>query len=68
MFLFKHHITGTYVDTYHTSRTRILIDNKDPILKLNGIFRAVVGTLAALIANVDTVIARGRKACFNAQQ
>jgi len=68
MLLLKHHITGTYLDTYHTTRACIRIDDKDPILELDGIFRAVVGTFAALIANMDTVIARGRKACFNAQQ
>ena len=68
MLLFKHNVMGTYVDTYHTSRTRILIDKKDPVFKLNGIFRAIVGTHAALVAKVDAVIAWRWKACFNAQQ
>lgn len=68
MLLFKHNVMGTYIDTYHTSRTRILIDNKDPIFKLNSIFRAIVGTHAALVAKVDAVIAWSRKAPFNAQQ
>ena len=35
---------------------------------MNSILRAVVGTLAALVTEVDTVIARSRKACFNTQQ
>jgi hypothetical protein len=35
---------------------------------VNGVFRAVVGAYAALVAEVYTVIARRRKAPFNTQQ
>jgi hypothetical protein len=58
----------TYIDTYQTPRARIRVHDKDSIFKTDRIFRAVVGAHAALITEVDAVIAGRRKACFNAQQ
>jgi hypothetical protein len=68
MGLLKHYIMGAYLYTYHTAATGVRIDKQDAIFKLNGIFRAIVGTHPALVAQMDAVIARSRKACFNTQQ
>jgi hypothetical protein len=67
MGLLKHHTMGAYLHAYQTAGTGIRIHKKDPIFKLNGIFRAIVGTHPALVAQMDAVIARSRKACFNTQ-
>ena len=58
---------GAYLHAYQAAGTGGRIHNKDPIFKLNGIFRTVVGTDSALIAEVDAVVARSRKAPFNTQ-
>ncbi len=58
----------TYLDTYQTTRASIRIHEKSAVFKMNSILRAVVSALAALVAKVDTVIARSRKTCFNMQQ
>jgi hypothetical protein len=68
IFLLKHHVMGTYLDTYQTPRARIWIHDKSAIFKMNGIFQAIVGTHPALVAQMDAVIAWSRKACFNTQQ
>ena len=68
IFLLKHHIMGAHLDTCHTPRARICIYQKGAIFEMNGILRAVVGANAALITEVDAVIARRWKACFNTQQ
>ncbi len=65
MLLYKHHIMGANLNAYQTPCTRIWIYAKGTIFKMNRIVRAIIGTLTALITEVDTVIARSRKACFN---
>ena len=68
IFLLKHHVMRTYLDTCQTPGARICIHEKGAIFKMNGILRAVVGANAALVTEVDAVIARRWKACFNPQQ
>jgi len=65
--LLKHHIVGAYVHTNPAAGAGVRIHKKYPVFKLNGIFRAIVGTYPALVAQMDTVIARSRKAPFNTQ-
>jgi hypothetical protein len=68
IFLLKHHIMGAHLDTYQTPGARLRIHDKGVVFKMNGILRAVVGANAALITEVDAVIARRWKTCFNPQQ
>ena len=68
IFLFKHHVMRTHLDTCQTTGTRVWIYEKGAIIKMNGILRAVVGTYAALVTEVDPVIARSGKTALNTQQ
>ncbi len=67
MFLRKHYIIGTHLDTYATPRAGILIHCKCAIFKMNGILRAIVGTHAALVADMDAVISRSREPTLDPQ-
>ena len=58
---------GAHFHTCPATGTGVRIHKKDPIFNLNGIFRAIVGAHPALVAQMDAVIARSRKAGFDTQ-
>ena len=65
ILLLEHDIMGTHLDTGQTPCARFFIYKIDPSYRMNGILRAVVGTYAALVAEVYPVVARSKKARFN---
>jgi hypothetical protein len=66
--LLKHDVTGTNFNTGQTSGAGILIHHENAIIQLYCILRTAVRALAALVTEMDPVIARSRKTSFNPQQ
>jgi hypothetical protein len=66
--LFKHHAIRTHLDTYAAPRASIPVHCKNTVIEINGIFRAIVGALAALVTEMDAVITRIREPSLNPQQ
>jgi hypothetical protein len=67
MLLRQHYIIRAHLNTYATPRAGILVHYKGVVFKMNGILRAIVGTLAALVADMDAVITRSREPTLNPQ-